>query len=74
MLYFLLSCWTYGVSVPSGLFVPSLLCGASLGRLVANVLKMYVCVSNFSGTYTFLGTEYTLLGTGSANYDNADIG
>lgn len=40
MLYFFLSCWTYGVSVPSGLFVPSLLCGASLGRLVANVLKM----------------------------------
>lgn len=38
-LYFLLACWTYGISVPSGLFVPSLLCGAAFGRLVANVLK-----------------------------------
>ena len=26
MFFFLLACWTYGVSVPSGLFVPSLLC------------------------------------------------
>lgn len=39
LLYFLLSCWTYGISVPSGLFVPSLLCGAAFGRLVANLLK-----------------------------------
>lgn len=44
ILYFLLACWTYGISVPSGLFVPSLLCGAAFGRLVANVLKRYsVC-------------------------------
>lgn len=45
LLYFLLSCWTYGISVPSGLFVPSLLCGAAFGRLVANLLKRcIVCV------------------------------
>lgn len=44
VLYFLLACWTYGISVPSGLFVPSLLCGAAFGRLVANVLKRCVCV------------------------------
>ncbi|XP_045912072.1 chloride transport protein 6 [Micropterus dolomieu] len=43
LLYFLLACWTYGVSLPSGLFVPSLLCGAAFGRLVANILK--VCKS-----------------------------
>ncbi|XP_034733776.1 chloride transport protein 6-like [Etheostoma cragini] len=40
LLYFLLACWTYGLSVPSGLFVPSLLCGAAFGRLVANILKV----------------------------------
>lgn len=32
--YFFLSCWTYGLSVSSGLFVPSLLTGAAWGRLV----------------------------------------
>ena len=40
LLYFLLACWTYGTAVPSGLFVPSLLCGAAYGRLVANLLNM----------------------------------
>uniref|UniRef100_A0A667WN99 Chloride voltage-gated channel 6 n=1 Tax=Myripristis murdjan TaxID=586833 RepID=A0A667WN99_9TELE len=40
VLYFLLACWTYGVSVPSGLFVPALLGGAAFGRLVANLLNI----------------------------------
>ena len=54
VLYFSLACWTYGISVPSGLFVPSLLCGAAFGRLVANVLKRYsvhVCVCVRVRTY-----------------------
>ena len=33
LFYFLLACWTYGLSVPSGLFIPSLLTGAAWGRL-----------------------------------------
>ncbi len=32
--YFFLSCWTYGLSVSSGLFIPALLVGAAWGRLV----------------------------------------
>ncbi|KAK2142066.1 hypothetical protein LSH36_1000g00029 [Paralvinella palmiformis] len=33
-LYFLLACWTYGLSVSSGIFIPCLLTGATWGRLV----------------------------------------
>ncbi|CAG0900265.1 unnamed protein product [Cyprideis torosa] len=32
--YFFLACWTYGLSLPSGLFIPALLTGAAWGRLV----------------------------------------
>ena len=32
--YFYLTCWTYGIIVSSGLFIPSLLIGASWGRLL----------------------------------------
>lgn len=39
--YFCLSCVTYGVAVPSGLFVPCILTGASWGRLMGNVLMYY---------------------------------
>eukprot|EP00936_MAST-01D_sp_MAST-1D-sp1_P001912 g1912.t1 len=33
VLYYIMACWTYGLSVPSGLFVPSLLAGAAYGHL-----------------------------------------
>ncbi|VDO95229.1 unnamed protein product [Soboliphyme baturini] len=32
--YYLLAVWTYGISVPSGIFIPSLLIGAAWGRLI----------------------------------------
>lgn len=32
--YYVLTLWTYGLSVPSGIFIPSLLTGAAWGRLV----------------------------------------
>ncbi|CAB1329620.1 unnamed protein product, partial [Coregonus sp. 'balchen'] len=62
VLYFLLSCWTYGVSVPSGLFVPSLLCGAAFGRLVANLLKINLGMDIYSGTFALIGAAAFLGG------------
>ncbi|TRY96888.1 hypothetical protein DNTS_015424 [Danionella cerebrum] len=62
LLYFVLSCWTYGVSVPSGLFVPCLLCGASLGRLAANVLKINFQMQIYSGTFALIGAAAFLGG------------
>ena len=63
ILYFLLACWTFGTSVPSGLFVPSLLCGASIGRLVANVLKSYIGLGHlYSGTFALIGAAAFLGG------------
>ncbi|KAM4703251.1 H(+)/Cl(-) exchange transporter 6 isoform 1-T1 [Rhinophrynus dorsalis] len=61
--YFFLSCWTYGVSVPSGLFVPSLLFGAAFGRLVANLLKSYLGLTHiYSGTFALIGAAAFLGG------------
>ncbi|XP_054435712.1 H(+)/Cl(-) exchange transporter 6 [Pteronotus mesoamericanus] len=63
VLYFLLACWTYGISVPSGLFVPSLLCGAAFGRLVANILKSYIGLGHiYSGTFALIGAAAFLGG------------
>lgn len=33
MMYFFLACWTYGLTVSAGVFIPSLLIGAAWGRL-----------------------------------------
>ncbi|KAJ3586797.1 hypothetical protein NHX12_013189 [Muraenolepis orangiensis] len=62
LLYFLLACWTYGTSVPSGLFVPSLLCGAAFGRLVANVLNINFGMNVYSGTFALIGAASFLGG------------
>lgn len=32
VVYFALNCWTYGLSVSSGVFIPTLLMGAVFGR------------------------------------------
>ena len=46
VVYYILTFWTYGLSVPSGLFVPCILTGAAWGRLLGQVLSTYVGVSN----------------------------
>ncbi|XP_062567017.1 H(+)/Cl(-) exchange transporter 6-like [Saccostrea cucullata] len=63
LFFFILACWTYGVHVPSGLFVPSLLCGAAYGRFVATVLVQigYANHEN-SGTFALIGAAAFLGG------------
>lgn len=36
--YFFLACWTYGLAVSAGVFIPSLLIGAAWGRLCGILL------------------------------------
>lgn len=38
-LYLLIACLTYGIAVPSGLFVPCILIGAAWGRMVGTILS-----------------------------------
>ncbi|CAI9624111.1 unnamed protein product [Staurois parvus] len=39
LLYFFLACWTYGLTVSAGVFIPSLLLGAAWGRLFGILLS-----------------------------------
>ncbi|XP_066926513.1 H(+)/Cl(-) exchange transporter 7-like [Clytia hemisphaerica] len=58
--YFILATWTYGLYVPSGLFVPVILCGAAMGRLFGECV--YLAFPN--GTWSSPGT-YALIGAAS---------
>lgn len=56
--YILMACITSGISVPAGMFVPSLLSGAAFGRLVGHLLhKLDKTRGTFadSGTYALMG-------------------
>jgi len=39
--FYAMACWTYGITCPSGLFVPSLLCGAAYGRICLILLHLF---------------------------------
>lgn len=56
--YIAMASITYGIAVPSGLFVPSLLSGAAFGRLVGHLLHR---LDHTSGTFADSGT-YALIG------------
>eukprot|EP00057_Strongylocentrotus_purpuratus_P020836 XP_011675310.1 PREDICTED: H(+)/Cl(-) exchange transporter 7 [Strongylocentrotus purpuratus] len=63
--YFILACWTYGLSVPSGLFIPSLLVGAAWGRICGILINMIPVVNNVAsdpGIYALIGAAAQLGG------------
>lgn len=61
--FFILAVITYGISVPSGLFVPSILCGAAYGRLVGMLMTSITGnIDIKEGTYALLGAASFLAG------------
>ncbi|KPP61495.1 H(+)/Cl(-) exchange transporter 7-like, partial [Scleropages formosus] len=55
--YFFLACWTYGLTVSAGVFIPSLLLGAAWGRLIGNLLT-----NSDPGKYALMGAAAQLGG------------
>ena len=61
--YISLATITYGIAVPSGLFVPSLLAGAAFGRLFGNLIyKITPYNVAFSNVYSLIGAAAVLGG------------
>lgn len=62
LLIFILAVVTYGLAVPSGLFVPCILVGSSFGRLVGLVLHALKIPIAHTGTYALIGATSVLGG------------
>ena len=52
----------YGIAIPSGLFVPSLLSGAAFGRLLGNLGRRIHEPLAYSNTYALIGAAAVLGG------------
>lgn len=52
---------TYGIAVPSGLFVPVILIGSSYGRIFGELMRM-ADPAVFPGTYALIGATSSLGG------------
>ncbi|KAA0157273.1 hypothetical protein FNF29_00625 [Cafeteria roenbergensis] len=63
VIYAAVTCLTYGVAVPSGLFVPSLLTGAAMGRAVGELINLVLGAGSVdAGTYSLIGAAAMLGG------------
>ncbi|CAF1294693.1 unnamed protein product [Adineta ricciae] len=63
IVYFCLTCWTYGIVVSSGLFIPSLLIGASWGRLFGiGIHTLFPSIYFNPGKYALFGAASQLGG------------
>eukprot|EP01063_Lacrimia_lanifica_P003811 TRINITY_DN1207_c2_g1_i1.p1 TRINITY_DN1207_c2_g1~~TRINITY_DN1207_c2_g1_i1.p1 ORF type:complete len:963 (+),score=348.45 TRINITY_DN1207_c2_g1_i1:57-2891(+) len=65
VIYLIIMVVTYGVAVPSGLFVPSLVGGAVFGRIIGQLVKQipYATFLNLHpGTYALVGSAAFLAG------------
>uniref|UniRef100_A0A8D2JE98 Chloride channel protein n=1 Tax=Varanus komodoensis TaxID=61221 RepID=A0A8D2JE98_VARKO len=57
LMYFFLACWTYGLTVSAGVFIPSLLIGAAWGRLFG------ICLSFVTSGWIWADPgKYALMG------------
>lgn len=64
VVYFLLNCWTYGLSISSGVFIPTLLMGAAWGRLIGSMIEEFIPAQGLGdpGKYALLGAAAMLGG------------
>ncbi|VAI43201.1 unnamed protein product [Triticum turgidum subsp. durum] len=62
-IYCVLGLFTFGIAVPSGLFLPIILMGAAYGRIVALVLQSAVAASIDHGLYAVLGAAALMSGS-----------
>ncbi|XP_047656403.1 H(+)/Cl(-) exchange transporter 7 isoform X2 [Tachysurus fulvidraco] len=62
--YFFLACWTYGLTVSAGVFIPSLLIGAAWGRLFGLLLTFFPSNTSWAdpGKYALMGAAAQLGG------------
>lgn len=61
--FYVMACWTYGLALPSGLFVPSLLAGAAFGRIyVYYVHYLQLPVGAPDGMFALIGAACMLGG------------
>ncbi|XP_061605442.1 H(+)/Cl(-) exchange transporter 7 isoform X1 [Phyllopteryx taeniolatus] len=63
--YFFLACWTYGLTVSAGVFIPSLLIGAAWGRLCGIMLSAISATGSIwadPGKYALIGAAAQLGG------------
>lgn len=62
IIWYLFTVLTYGTAVPAGLFLPGILIGCSLGRMVGLFIETYIIEEIKPSTYAIIGSAAILAG------------
>jgi chloride channel 7 len=73
LIWFIFTCITYGTAVPAGLFLPGILIGCSLGRVLGLFIENYIVQEIHPSTYAIIGAAATLAGYSRLSFSLAII-
>lgn len=73
LIWFLFTIITYGTAVPAGLFLPGILIGCSLGRVLGLFIENYIVQEIHPSTYAIIGAASMLAGYSRLSFSLAII-
>jgi len=73
LIWFIFTIITYGTAVPAGLFLPGILIGCSLGRVLGLFIENYIVQEIHPSTYAIIGAASVLAGYSRLSFSLAVI-
>ena len=73
LIWFIFTIITYGTAVPAGLFLPGILIGCSLGRVLGLFIENYIVQEIHPSTYAIIGAASMLAGYSRLSFSLAVI-
>ena len=73
LIWFVFTCITYGTAIPAGLFLPGILIGCSLGRVLGLFIENYIVQEIHPSTYAIIGAASVLAGYSRLSFSLAVI-
>jgi chloride channel 7 len=73
IIWYLLTIITYGTAVPAGIFLPGILVGCALGRMVGLFIENYIVEEIHPSTYAIIGAASILAGYSRLSFSLAVI-
>mmetsp|Transcript_15680 Transcript_15680/g.24040 ORF Transcript_15680/g.24040 Transcript_15680/m.24040 type:complete len:346 (+) Transcript_15680:770-1807(+) len=73
LIWYTFTCITYGTAVPAGLFLPGILVGCALGRVLGLFIENYIVQEIHPSTYAIIGAAATLAGYSRLSFSLAVI-
>ena len=62
LIWFIFTCVIYGTAVPAGLFLPGILIGCALERVLGLFIENYIVQEIYPSTYAIIGAASVLAG------------